>query len=357
MLDWFSSAPTVNHGKESIPAFDYIKGQLSKELDKVVKHYRNTPTNVKSEHLLVQLLLNVVVSMDRDNEDYLFRVGMLTNRLGNQFNLASATNYGKVRSPGIFYGSKCDEVVMVHESPFDVEEAVANWEDLQPVTVLRHPFSDLSFQRGRGTYITKESGGISVVAINIPMLCIQYREWFKANESGVLTQFVSMYPLTNMLYTHTDISLFNRLSNMYLREPNAPFIRAHSLYINDYTVATDTALRLIVRVLSRRALLWEAMVENIECIHSNTLREAMALPDVVPTRQIKWVLIVSRLPLIHFLVKVNPKSNATKNSLLVKRLKSTLRAIRVDRILDSTLPHRILVDIDSVIINDIDPLI
>lgn len=362
MLDWFAGESTVSYGKESIPAFDYIKTQVSKELDKVVNYYRTNPTFVKNEHLLVQILLNVTVSMDREDEEYLYRTAMLTNRLGNQFSLTSATAYGRVRSPGLFYGSKCDEIILVHETPFDLEDAINNWEDLQPVTVLRHPFTDMSFQRGRGSYITKEQGGISVVAINIPMLCIQYREWVKSNtaDGGLtkpLTQFVSMYPITNMLYTHTDISMFNRLSNIYQRESSASFIRAHSLYINDFTVPLDAALKMLVRVLGRKVLLWEAMVENIECIHSTSLREAMSLPDVVPTRQVKWALIVARLPLIHFLVMVNPKSNATKNALLVRRLKSTLRAIRVDRILDGALPRRILMDIDSAIINDIDPLI
>jgi len=249
---------------------------------------------------------------------------------------------------------------MVHDTDFDIELGAAQWRNLQPVRVLRHPFSDMSLQRCTNEYRTTESRGIVVIAINLPMLALQYKMWaaeqsLRQGARDTTAHFVSMFVITNMLYSHTDVCLFNRICNHYFKDDSGEFIRAHAVYNVDYTGMVDTTIGQLLRVLTRRSLTWPELMENVESLCSDTLREALQLPDIIPTRQLKWTLWVARLPLLHFLVQFTWNNKNTRNQFYMRRLKTELRAIRADRILDQVLPQSVLIDIDKVIMSDIDP--
>jgi len=360
MFDWFSVAPTVAHGKESIPLYTYVKEQLGLELQKVVDYYHSRPTNVASQHILVRLLLNLNVSMDRDNYDYVATVSDVGIASAGQLGITTAISQGRVHSPGWFYGKKTDEIIVLHDTGFDIDMAYAQWRTLRSVTVLRHPFSDMSLQRCTANYQTTEPRGISVIAINLPMLALQYKAWsaneaLKPTDRATLQQFISMYVITNMLYSHTDVAFFNRLSNRFFKEDSGEFVRVHPVFNVDYTAMLDTCLTKMLQIHTRRALLWDALMEQLEPITTNTLREALTLPDVIPTRQIKWALLVARLPLIHWLVRFTHDNHNTRNQHYLRRLKSQLHAIRVDRVLDQALPQSVLMDIDKTLMTDINP--
>lgn len=361
MYDLFDNVPATDQGKVILPQFIYLKGALSRDLMKVTSYYQNNVTSVGNDHLLVKLLLNLNVSMKRELQNYVDTVSDVGMQTASLLRLTTPLNYGKVFSPGPFYGKGCSEIILVHDEPFDVYAARRNWRELRPVVVHRHPFTDTSMARPTGRAVSGESG-LVVVSINLPMLAVQWRGWWAEERQPDPSlaakrthQFVSMYPLTNMAYSHLDIAIFNRMATLYNLDEPADFTKAHPFFLVDRSDELDNFLEKQIELLRRKPLIFDQVLLNIPAITAADLSIAMRLPDVVPTRQIKWGLIIARLPLVRFLVQLNALHENHKNRWYLNRLRTALKAIRVDRVLESTLPLDVLRDIDDFIVSEIEP--
>lgn len=362
-FDLFDASPVALQGRSIPPQFQYIHTGMLREIQKVVAYYRNHVTQVDNRHLVVRILLSLAVSMRRDPQNYADVVSDFTAQLCGMLHITGSLNYGRVFSPGVFYGPNCTEIIVSDDTEFDAVQAARDWQQLKPIRVVRHPFTDLNYARCDGRYQSKETG-VAVIAINIPMLAIQYREWFiqeyKRDPKGIhhrTHQFVSMFPLTNMLESHLDLCLFNRMSALYRGDDVAPYQKAHPFYVIDYTPKVDDVLQKELTILQRRPLTFGQIVESVPAISVPTLLDVMRLPSVIPTRQVKWALLIARLPLIRFLVQLNYDADNPKNQAYLNRLKIQLHAARTDRVLEAVLPNNIVMDIDDMIHRDIEAFI
>jgi hypothetical protein len=360
MLDMFDKDPTIQTGSIILPQFIYVRGALVRDVERVVQYYRQSATWVDNSHLLVLILHNLNVSLRRSTQRYVDTVRDGMGQVANMLRLTNSLGYGKVHTPGVFYGQRATEIIIADDSEFDIGDAVLRWRDLRPVRVLRHAYTDLSLSRGIGRRYGGSETGIAVISINIPMLALQYREWCREermSSDGVAQrthQFISQYPLTNMLYSHLDIAVFNRMAAMYYLDDVAPWRKCHPFYLQDLSDTLDPVLERELAMLRRKPLSMDQVVNIIPAINMPTLRDTMRLPEVVPTRQVRWGLTIARLPLIRFLVNLNADMPSSRNRGYLNKLSLTLRAIRNDRGLSNVLPPAIYHDVDDMIHRDIE---
>lgn len=362
-FDLFDASPVALQGRSIPPQFAYVHTGMLREIEKVAGYYHHHVTQVDNRHLLVRLLLSLAVSMRRSPQNYADVVSDFAGQVCAMLHITSSLGYGRVFTPGVFYNRMTTEIIISDETPFDADAATASWQSLRPIRVLRHPFTDLSYGRCDGQYPQMEQG-IAVIAINIPMLAIQYRAWmineYRTNPKGIhhrTHQFVSMYPITNMLQSHTDIALFNRMSAMYRGTDVAPYRKSHPFYVIDYTDKLDDVMQKELTMLQRHPLTFAQIMESVPAISEPTLLDVMRSPYVIPTRQIKWALLLSRLPLIRFLVQLNYDADNPKNNAYLYRLKIQLHAARTDRLLETILPRDVMMDVDDMIHRDIEAFI
>jgi len=360
MLDMFDKDPTIQTGSIILPQFIYVRGALVRDIERVVQYYRESATWVDNSHLLVLILHNLNVSLRRSTQRYVDTVRDTMSQVANMLHMTNSLGYGRVYTPGVFYGQHATEIIIADDSEFDIADAVLKWRDLRPVRVLRHAFTDLSLPRGIGRHYGGRESGIAVISVNIPMLALQYREWFLSEREGSsgaakrTHQFISQYPLTNMLYSHVDIAVFNRMAAMYYLDDVAPWRKCHPFYLQDLSDTLDPVLERELAMLRRKPLSMDQVVNIIPAITSPTLRDTMRLPAVVPTRQVRWGLTIARLPLIRFLVNLNAGAPSSRNRGYINKLAITLRAIRNDRGLSNVLPPALYHDIDDMIHRDIE---
>lgn len=360
MYDLFEGEREIDQGRVIIPQFMYLKGALTREVAKVVTYYQTWPTTLPNEHLLVKLLLNLNVSMKRELQNYVDIASEMGYQVASQLRLTSSVNYGRVFSPGVFYGRACSEILIAHDSPFDIYDADVNWRELQPIVVHRHPFTDLNLARPMGEG-NKHEPGIAVISINIPMLAVMWRGWWRDERKPDPSQparrthhFLSMYPITNMLYSQTDIALFNRMVALYDLEDVAPFKRLHSFFTYDYTDRADEYLEKQLELLRRTPMTFDHMLSAIPSLFAKDLREASQLPAVIPTRQVVWGLVIARIALVRFLVHINAYTENAKNRGYLNKIRQSLGRVRIDRVLETTLPNDVLQDVDRTIHRDIE---
>lgn len=360
MFELFDKPTEINYQQITLPQFMYLKGNLKRDLVKVESYYASWVTSIRNDHLLVRLLGGLNVSFKRELQNY---VDVIHDNLGlfcNPLKITNSLGYGKVFTPGVFYGMHTSEIIIADETRFDVYYAYKNWRDLKPIRVLRHPFTDLNMALPRGREYESREYGIAVISINVAMLGLMYRAWraFEDNQNREaqygIRHFIAMYVIPSMVGSHFDISLFNRMVSMYFDEDVVDYEKAHAFFVTDRTAEVDDYLKKEIHMLKRRRMTFEAILNTVPCVESRTLADVMRQPDVVPTRQVKWGLVIAQLPLIRFLLALDDATGAGKNSYYLSRLRTWLRIFRNDRSLETALPTDILTDIDDMIHRDIE---
>jgi hypothetical protein len=225
MHNLFNLMPNIEHGILRLPEWAYVRTELRRNLDRVIAYYRKHPTAVHSAHFLVRLLQSITVPKSLNLERYYYNVDAGALNLSMALKMTSSIYRGQLFD-GVFY-SDCKEILIAHSEPFDFHQAHRNWETLCPIEVLRHPLSDLGLGLPDGDKIGSDYG-IAVISINIPMLAVQYRA-FRINEEYLtgnsdsqrsVMQFIRMYVIPNMLPSHLDHCLFNRIYNLHIGAPS-----------------------------------------------------------------------------------------------------------------------------------------
>lgn len=365
LFDWFNTAPLAHTGRIVLPQFNYLKQEMLQNLETVSHYYHNTLFDVKNDHVLVKMLELFNANIDRDLASYVERAEDQADEIASTLGLTCIHKFGSVFFPGPFYGHAY-EVILVDDRDFDPVDAYKNWKDQQSVKVLRHPYNDLSIPRLDGNYKGSQERGVAVISISVPLLAVQFKAWWHEERRRGETQiekriheFVAMYPLTNMIYSHLDIALFNRLSAHLFYGADTdelmPFKRCHPFYLIDVTKRMDFTLEKEIETLKRNRMRFDQLLEYIPAISATDLRSVIELPKTAPLRYVTWALILARLPLIRFLVRLNVVTDAHENNWYLNRLRMYLITLQQSKGWAQVSSVPVLHDIDSMIANDIEP--
>lgn len=357
--DLFQSEPVTNQGRVILPEFLYLKGQITRQIARIEEYYRGYVTDVPNEHLVVRFLLSLNANPARDLRSYADRVADIGFVFSNTLGMTSSINYGRAFTPGVFYGKKTTEIIIAHTDEFDYTDVDQNWRTARPIVVHRHPFTDMGMGRCDGNYESREAG-LAVISINLAMLAVQYRAWLRdegvIHGTGVnrrIHQFVSMFPITNMLQSHVEIALMNRMIAYAMYDDVAAYRRVHPIGVHDFTDRVDSYIVKELQLLERKPLNFDQVVDSIPALEGRSLRQVLHLPNMASTRQVIWALILARLPILRLLLRLNALTDRHQNSWYIQRLSVWLRAFQSDKTLQGRLPLNILHDVDEMIHRDI----
>lgn len=346
-------------GIVAFPEFTYVKNGLSRNLETAVRYYRTNPMAVDSSHLLVQMLQSISISFGEDVNIYKDRVSDMALQLASTLQLTSAYAPGK-SFDGQFYGKGTTEVLIAHIEDFDPQLALSDWQNLCPVRVLRHPRSDLSMVLPDGDVHGRESG-MAVIAINIPMLACQWRQ-FKITEMLTrkdtpfsVNQFIHMYVLPNMLYSHLDVAIVNRLYNLFRGWPVADSAGTVPFALPNYQANLDPVLNRVLQNAQRQVTYdFPNLLKGIPLVTANSLWDAVKLPQVIANRQVTWALVLARLTVFEFLIQLNYISRNSNNGMYLNAIRKSLLELRSDQAMRGGLNSQTYRLVMSELKNDIE---
>ena len=290
------------------PLWLYAKAGLKRNLNTVTTYYHSRKFATKGNHFLIRLLNTIGVDHGKDIERYYEIVSAKTNKLSISFKMTSSVYSGQLFD-GVFYGPEVKEIFVADDNYISPYEIQKNWKNTQSVTVLDHPKSDLALLLPNGKSTSSESGTATIL-INIPALATQFREFAKEQQikmsEGVnpitMATFIHSYVLPNMLYSHLDVALFNRMNNLAIGKPMGETALTHPIVVLDYTKQVDEVYQdLFKRIQSTEIDFWTLLRSVPMCSDMNAL-ELMRLPDMAATRQLAWAEFLTRLKCIEFLV-------------------------------------------------------
>lgn len=330
-----------------------VRAGLQANLGKVVQFYRNAPMAVRADHFIVRLLQSITVSKLMPLERFYSNVdGLYSLNLGMALKMTSEISRGHVFD-GDFYGPDSTEVLIAHTTEFDPFQADRYWQNLRPIRVLRHPRSDLGLNLPDGEKSGSEYG-IAVLAINVPMLAVQWRafwtrEQFEAQLKGTsprgVTHFVHQYVLPNMLYSHLDYVLFNRIDNLLQGRPMGEATEKHSFALPHWERQLNAVQTTMLDQLARNTKDFTTTLYNIPALSQANLLEVMKVPRLVPTRQVEWALSLSRLPALDFLTEISVEGGGFKNGQELNQLRQEMRAFKTGHVFQQMLPLDVYSDV------------
>lgn len=198
-------------GRINVPEFNNIFPKITRSHEKALQYYRMYNVFIPNDHILVRL----VDSLSFDSTwtpmaAYRYAENHMEN-IALGMHITSTNNYGRWHT-NEFYTDNCVLFATNLGNPY----SESNWEDIVAVKPLTHPHVSLECVHPHLMKSVKPSD-YSVVAIDIPLLAMQYAQWAKINYAKEVvdrentTQFVSKYVMPNMWKAQIEIALRNRL--------------------------------------------------------------------------------------------------------------------------------------------------
>jgi len=355
MQSLFNMTPPQSVGVLRFPEWNYVRDGMRRNVATVLEFYRKNPMAVQSSHLLVRLLHSITIPQSQPIERYYDNVDSLALNLSMALNLTSSIFKGKVWD-GVFYGEGSKEILIAHNDWFDPVTAHKNWKGLQPIRILRSPHTDLGYNIPNGKRAGSETG-LSVISINIPLLAIQYRA-FRQEEQRIaeytgndsqrsIYQFVHMYPLVNAVMSQTDTIVFNRAHRVLTGAPMGESLRKHSFYLTDYSLKLTSVHMKIIDSIEKHGKDMNTTLQSVPLPMRDNLGDWCQLPDMAPTRQVVWALIVARLPVLSFLFESARGGPTARNQQEVSKVLRTIKSMRADSLLRSNLSGSVLEEVQA----------
>lgn len=351
MYSIFNEEERLHLPRILFPAFDYIRRTYINEILNIVDYYNNRVYAVKSNHFLSNLLYHLNIPMQYNIDRYTDVAYARGPYLAKTFNMTSDINYGQVFK-GVFYGPSCDELILYDEEYFNPFYAEKEWMRINAVKVLLHPKSDLALLLPNGRD-SSTGGGLAVISVNVPLLAIQYRGFLKSQMLKIkaeddaklgIQHFIHMFVLPNMLYNQIDITIMNRLMNLFYNAPMSEPLFRHPFKVTDYTHRVDHVLMDVLKVLQNKSERFDGAINQIPTIIAKNMQDALQMPDITPTRQVMWALLLARLDIMKFLIDVSNPSSLRINTMELNQLKRLINHMRIDAIFTNVLPKDLAFD-------------
>ncbi len=358
MFELFRNAPNLAVGVMKPQEWPFIQRGFQKNIEKVINFHKLYPRGVQGNHLLVRLLQSLAVPKSLELERYYATVDAKGLSTSMTMKMTSSINRGSFHK-GVFYGDDNPEIIIATDDYFDFEEVDRNWENVSAVTPLLHPKSDMDIHLPNGVSYSSERG-LAVILVNVPMLAVQYRAFYRAQQnkefSKNILQFIAGYVIPNMLKKQMDICFFNRLCNKFYGKNDGKNIsfRTHSFTLSDYEAYIDIAIDKILINIDKSNKRFDVALKQIPSFYNTDMYETLMLPDIPPTLQVEWAMIVTRLRVVNFLFDACRENLKNRNQTTINQILRSFRQNNSYQMLNIMLPDEVYFEAQNTIDNMLD---
>lgn len=327
------------------PGHNYIKDGYLRNLHDIREKCHQMRGWVKNDNLIVSLLSGMSLPMSIPYERYYDNCRYSVDAQVIKHRLCSPISVGEIRQANTnFYNAGISEIYISVDEPINIELAIKEWDRLEPIRVITHPFSDLSMAKLDGNYPYGSPSDVAVFLINIPVLALMYRRWYEevATKSKdvklSIHSFVENYVIPSITPSHLDIARFNRLYNLHSNSPSGAFKQTYPFYVTDYTQRVDEDLKFILDRMKRTPMSYYELTMNIPAITRDNFYDVVRIPRMLYNRQVTLALFLTRLRLVHFLLSVNTENNISLNRDLIEEMRIEMRQLENDKMFVMGLP-------------------
>lgn len=263
-----------------------------------VRQYYRTYGSVINANNPIHRLLSAIPIIDGDVYTVYRRVEEMLPDIIRTSGMVGDAYPGKVQSTG-FYGQMCVFMSMeLNLYPGSINEYTPT------VQALHHPLESLMCTTEPITDTVTDI--FAVVGVDIAALVLQYHLWYRVNMSKpkllqeTISQFIGKYVVPNMLESHLDIAMRNRLPRLMSGEPadkeqyRSPI---HTVSVDEYI---DDAFYSILDKLKRKRLTIATVSSKVPLLFTDSYSQAIprSIPDstqgywATTMVQMGWVSVI-----------------------------------------------------------------
>jgi hypothetical protein len=335
MFDFFTYLKPTQLGVQHPVIWPYVKRQLSLNLQRTQEFYHQHVTTVSSEHMLVRLLNSIPTPDTVSPYSFIDAIALKSSSMTATMDWMGPYHVGRVFK-GVFYSGTYPEIIVSVSESFNASADEDKWWRVRAVKALRTPETALSLMLANGKN-NPDKPGLAIFQVDIARLALQYRsykKWCLANNySGSTTQFVARFVIPNILPSQLDHAILNRLMHLYYTSQNTVDSkeRVHSFVLPNVETHCNRALEAMLKNIHLAKNNFEAMLECMDLIVCDSASGLLKIPDLPLTRQVNWVLSLSRIDHLHFLIDLGLKRGLTAN---LGDIYQMARSVKSDSVID-----------------------
>ena len=330
--------------------WDTLRSQLQINIDSVIRYYSTRVQAVKSNHLLARILNSLNVPHSLPTERFFQLVSDIALSQSMVFQISSPLSQGRVHR-GVFYGPNSSEILVYDSASADAVSSARDWKNIQAVRVVSHPRTDLDLLLPNGKDVSYEDG-VSVIAIDIPLLALQFRqfslEMASRDQTEVIlgvTHFIHMYVLPNMLKTQTDITLVNRVAHLFHSKPMPRCKIHHPFRLIDIERQLNQMHQQIICDMQNKNMVIEQVFRTIPAVTSADGYDALQLPQQYCNRQIRWTEMVARIGYLVMAFEIMGRSSLHANLTELNHLVRLIKTIENEQGLIGFVPGSVYLQV------------
>ena len=322
----------------SVTKFDNIRETYQHNLKLAINYLQHLEFSTRNDNILVRLIKSMDLPYGYDIDIFTDLAIERSMQVARQFGFCTNTSHGS-RSSRSIYGVNAIEYIISDESYFSIFKEYANWKEITALKVITHYNTDLSFR----PKVLNETG-LVVLALNIPLMLLQYKAFRQAYPGHSVNTFVSRFVLSNMLKSHVDIVMLNRLKCSFYQKPCDVSKGAYPFSINTYEHTLNDVHKYLLRVLRDKPLPYSDVLLNVPTVSGSNILTSIKPPEMLKNRYTSWLLLVAQLDTVMFVIDVLGAKGLRSNSAYIHRLQYQLLNL---------LSSNTLTLVDSVIYNEV----
>jgi len=342
MFNLFYNNNTIRYPSYINKEWDNIRFKYTVTYNKVQEYYFNRISPVPNDHILNRILNRLITLLPDDITDEILiasYIDTVKEGVNRSFKVASIASKGAVLNSGLYKGSQDILVYTEFDTPLGISDM---WETLTPVKFIYHNDNTISLVPPDSRV---ESKRLYIYYIDYKLLYIQYSHWckYRGDNSKDTGLFISQYVLPNMLPSLVDIGLINRyIGTYYNKKIDSSFKSPIDMF--DYSGKINKLIASDIKKLKDKRITYIELLYNIPTIYGGTVYSTLFLNDYLYNNNNKFVLYVSRLPIIRFMLDLLGKNGIESNSALLSILQTEIILLENSKVLD-VLPDDLKVDV------------
>lgn len=340
MHNLFNNTRLFNSGVQVLPEWNNARQAIYAELQKLQRYFSESSEWVLNTHPLVKLLKDDTTPL-YDNADYTIELARNTwLEKAEMFGISTPHRRANYMPNNIAYPNNVNEYLVMDDSIPNGLDAKLKWKRLEPIRVLDHPYDDLNLAVPNSRFIGDiKYGNKAYICINIPVLILQYRLWqhYEAERGGLDPDsphiFLARYPLFNIINSHMDIAIRNRLITHYNQATPAPFkrLRVGGVSVNDTSHYVDRSLLACMKIITSESMTFDAINQQVPQLSLPSMAQSLILPEMTYTRSVRWVYDASRITWLGFLADYQNTHGNEKNREAIAYMQRRVKSMRNDR--------------------------
>ena len=327
--------------------FDFIKRQYLHEINKLLDYYHNRDRSVPGGNLFYKLIHGLDINIYDNIGDYFKYIDRNSEYVAKTMKLTMNSAQGEVFE-NLFYRDNSYAVINYVTSEYDLYNIEKNWIHYTPLTVTYSNITDLDFYLFDKTKRTNRTI-VMVTELDVNLMLLMYYCWCKQrlaqDRSTNPGAFVYKILYPNMMVSHIDIAIFNRLMWKFYKYDLPNFELDHPFHVIDFTRYIDDILNNIIKDVDKGSYYAEQLIKMIPTVTHKDMLEALYINRKYPTRQSEWAIWIARLKYINFLIDILGERGVARNRDLFYTLPSKIKALENrSTYFESILPNVMLTD-------------